>query len=104
MVEGTDADDAYRAVLCSRPCGSRCTVYTDEARAYKGMPFKHEAVRHSAGEYVKEMAHTNGIESFWATLKRAHKGVYHKVRSTYSGMWISLPSSIIFAIEIPSTR
>ena len=23
--------------------------------------------------------HTNGIESFWATLKRAHKGVYHKI-------------------------
>ena len=35
--------------------------------------FKHESVRHSTGEYVKEMAHTNGIESFWATLKRAHK-------------------------------
>ena len=25
------------------------------------------------------MAHTNGMESFWATLKRAHKGVYHKI-------------------------
>lgn len=25
------------------------------------------------------MAHTNGVESFWATLKRAHKGVYHEV-------------------------
>ena len=24
------------------------------------------------------MAHTNGMESFWTTLKRAHKGVYHK--------------------------
>ena len=25
------------------------------------------------------MVHTNGIESFWAVLKRAHKGVYHKM-------------------------
>lgn len=25
------------------------------------------------------MAHTNGIESFWAMLKRAHKGVWHKM-------------------------
>ena len=24
------------------------------------------------------MAHINGIESFWAMLKRAHKGTYHK--------------------------
>ena len=55
------------------------TVYTDEARAYQGMAdFIHEAVNHSAAEYVRDMAHTNGIESFWAVLKRAHKGVYHK--------------------------
>ena len=43
------------------------------------MPFDHEAVRHSVGEYVRNMAHTNGIESFWSMLKRAHKGVYHKI-------------------------
>ena len=55
------------------------TVYTDEAKAYKGRPFNHEFVRHSTGEYVKEMAHTNGMESFWATLKRAHKGTFHKI-------------------------
>ncbi len=24
------------------------------------------------------MAHTNGMESFWATIERAHKGVFHK--------------------------
>ena len=40
-------------------------LYTDEAAVYSGMPeFKHEAVNHSVGEYVRGMAHTNGIESF----------------------------------------
>ena len=54
-------------------------VYTDEAAAYRQMPFDHEAVNHSVGEYVRGMAHTNGIESFWATLKRAYHGTYHKI-------------------------
>ena len=54
------------------------TIYTDDHGAYRGMPFEHEIIRHNAGEYVRGMAHTNGIESFWAVLKRAHKGVYHK--------------------------
>ena len=40
---------------------------------------RHEAVCHGAGEYVRGDAHTNGIESFWAILKRAHKGIYHKM-------------------------
>ncbi|MXY42004.1 MAG: IS1595 family transposase [Rhodospirillaceae bacterium] len=55
------------------------TVYTDEHSAYLGLRRPHEAVRHSAGEYVRDDAHTQGIESFWAMLKRAHKGVYHKI-------------------------
>ena len=55
------------------------TIYTDEASAYKGMPRKHKMVRHSVGEYVKGEAHTNGVESFWATLKRAHMGTFHKL-------------------------
>ena len=56
------------------------TVYSDEATVYRSLQawYEHEAVNHSAGEYVRQMAHTNGIESFWAMLKRAHKGVYHK--------------------------
>ncbi len=52
-------------------------VYTDDHAGYDGLP-NHETVRHSVKEYVNGMAHTNGIESFWATLKRAHKGVFHK--------------------------
>lgn len=56
-------------------------VFTDEATAYAGLgrDFDHEAVNHSVGEYVRGMATVNGIESFWATLRRAYKGVYHKI-------------------------
>ena len=55
------------------------TVYTDDAKAYKGLPFKHESVKHSIGQYVKDQVHSNGIESFWSMLKRAHKGTFHKI-------------------------
>ena len=55
------------------------TVYTDEAAAYKGVEREHEAVKHSVGEYVRGMAHTNGMESFWSMLKRAHAGTFHKI-------------------------
>ena len=43
------------------------------------MHYSHRSVRHSVGEYVDGMAYTNGIESFWATLKRAHKGTFHQI-------------------------
>ena len=58
-------------------------VYTDESTAYSNLPFTHEAVTHSVGEYVKNMVHVNGIESFWSTLKRAHKGVFHRLFSKH---------------------
>ena len=54
------------------------TVYTDEAVVYRGLP-NHEAVSHSTGEYVRDMAHTNGVESFWSMLKRGFVGTYHKL-------------------------
>ena len=55
------------------------TLYTDEHGAYTGLEelYKHEAVKHSAKEFVNHMAHTNGIESVWAVLKRGYNGVYH---------------------------
>ncbi len=54
-------------------------VYTDEGTAYHGLARSHEAVSHSAREYVHGMAHTNGIESHWASLKRGYVGVYHQM-------------------------
>ena len=65
-------------------------LYTDEAAAYRGMPeFDHEAVNHGVGEYVDGMAHTNGIESFWSMLKRAHKGTFHKLSPKHLQRYVS---------------
>ena len=77
VVKATDAKTLQGFVVAAALAGA--TVYSDDAAAYKGMPFDHASVRHSVGEYVDGMAHTNGIESFWSMLKRAHKGVYHKI-------------------------
>lgn len=58
------------------------TLYTDDHGAYRYLEqegYHHEVVNHSANEYVKGMAHTNGIESVWAVLKRSLMGTYHHV-------------------------
>ena len=51
-------------------------LYTDKSSAYDGLPNR-RAVRHGIGEYVSEQAHVNGMESFWALLKRGYYGTYH---------------------------
>ena len=65
------------------------TVYTDEAKAYEGLRRKHQTVKHSAGEYVNGMASTNGLESFWATLKRGYIGVYHWFSTKHLHRYVS---------------
>ena len=35
------------------------------------------------------MAHTNGIESPWATLKRGHDGVYHHFSPKHLGRYVN---------------
>ena len=65
------------------------TVYTDDHGGYQGMPFEHETVKHSVGEYVSGMAHTNGIESFWSMLKRAHQGTFHKISPKHLQRYVS---------------
>ncbi len=55
-------------------------LYTDDHRGYCGLNsifYRHQSVNHSAKEYVNGMAHTNGIESVWAVLKRGHNGTFH---------------------------
>jgi ISXO2-like transposase domain len=59
-------------------------VATDENQGYNyiGPNIRHEAVKHSQGEYVRGEVRTNNIDSFWALLKRGIIGTYHmSVRS-----------------------
>jgi len=64
-------------------------VYTDEARAYQNLKgFTHETVNHSVGEYVRKMAHTNGIESFWAMLKRGYQGTFHHFSAKHCNRYV----------------
>lgn len=54
------------------------TLCSDEHASYCGMPeYAHRVVNHSAKQFVDGMAHTNGIESVWAVLKRGFYGTYH---------------------------
>ena len=77
VVKETESETLQEFVIDVAETGA--TVYTDDAAAYKGIPYDHESVRHSVGEFVNGMAHTNGIESFWAMLKRGYGGTYHKI-------------------------
>ena len=77
VVDNTDAETLQGFVGDRAAKGS--TVYTDDHGGYQGMPFEHETVKHSVSEYVRDQAHTNGIESFWATLKRGYHGTFHKM-------------------------
>ena len=83
----TDKEGLQQFVESATDVGS--VVYTDEAAAYQGMPLRsHWTVKHSANEYVKGMAHTNGIESFWSVLKRGLHGTYHHVSVKHLGRYV----------------
>jgi transposase-like protein len=55
-------------------------VYTDAHTSYIGLDdaYIHNVINH-AHEYVNGHIHTNGLENFWALLKRSIKGTYISV-------------------------
>ena len=66
-------------------------VCTDYFRGYSGITpdFTRMVVNHSAKIYVDGMAHTNGIESFWAVLKRGFYGVFHWFSSKHTQRYVN---------------
>ena len=86
VVEATDKATLQGFVAARTAPGA--TVYTDEHGSYRGMPFRHETVKHSVGEYVSGQAHVNGMESFWSLLKRGYHGTFHHVSEKHLGRYV----------------
>ena len=74
VVPATDGKTLKGFIWRNTRDGTR--VYTDTSTAYSGLPGR-KAVNHNIGQYVDGRAHTNGLESFWAMMKRGYHGTYH---------------------------
>jgi transposase-like protein len=88
-IKSTSIEEIQQAIHANVEVGS--TLYTDEHAAYNdldGLFFRQERVNHSANEYVRGMASTNGIESVWAVLKRGLNGVYHQVSKKHLARYV----------------
>ena len=86
VVESTDAPTLQGFVNTCIDEGAR--IYTDEHKSYSGLR-NHASVRHSVGEFVRDQAHTNGVESFWSTLKRGYFGTYHRMSPKHLQRYIN---------------
>lgn len=86
VVAGTDAETLQGFVRNHSEEGAM--VYTDEHRAYQGLP-NHQAVKHSVSEYVRDQAHTNGLESFWSLLKRGYHGTHHHMSPKHLSRYVN---------------
>ena len=85
VVDRTDAATLQGFVTNRSAPGAM--VYSDAHKAYRGLP-SHETVRHSVAEYVNGQAQVNGIESFWASLKRGYHGTFHHVSAEHLDRYV----------------
>lgn len=96
MLNGTSAPEILSHIFANVLPGSM--LCTDEHASYQGLPplglfadipnYDHRAVNHSAKEFVNGMAHTNGIESVWALLKRGFYGTYHQFSRKHTQRYV----------------
>ena len=86
-VESTDRATLQGVVTLNT--AANATVCTDGATAYSGLPRIHETVKHSVSEYVRSMAHTQGIESFWSMRKRGIVGKHHHLSEKHLRRYVN---------------
>ena len=110
VVPTTDKATLQEAINEHVVAGS--TVFTDEHASYEGLgaspkpaeehlaglnedeavsekTYEHQTVQHSAKQFVDDLAHTNGVESVWAVLKRGFYGIYHSFSAKHLPLYLS---------------
>ena len=71
-------------------------LYTDSFPGYRPLSklgFDHHFVNHKVGQFVNDLATTNGIESHWALLKRAFIGTFHWMSKKHLHRYVTESSS-----------
>ena len=75
--------------IINKKIRKRAKIYTDKWAGYRGLSnsnYKHFTIKHSSGNYVDGIIHTNTIESFWNNVKstiRTHRSVSRKHLQKY---------------------
>lgn len=88
LANGTDIPEIQSFINENVRPGS--FLYTDSHKSYNNLrKYLHESVNHSAGEYVRGNIHTNGIESFWALLKRGYYGIFHHFSAEHALRYVN---------------
>ena len=85
-IEDTSSETLHDFVLSHTSVDA--AIYTDDHRSYQGLP-NHKTVKHSVSQFVNDQAHTNGIESFWALLKRGYHGTYHHMSEKHLDRYVN---------------
>ena len=66
--------------------------HTDESKLYNEMAkhfASHDAVKHTAGEYVRGTVHTNTIEGYFSVFKRGMRGTYRHCAEKHLHRYLS---------------
>lgn len=81
--------------VLKKVCKANTTVMTDQFKGYNILDRDNECnflrlkIDHSVAYSLKNGIHTNGIESFWAILKRGMYGVFHNVSIKYMQKYVN---------------
>jgi transposase-like protein len=82
-----DRTHAVLRALANKHIAPGASLVTDEWGGYSGINFEHVEINHAV-EYVNGQIHTQGIENFWALLKRSLGGTYIAVEPFHLDRYI----------------